>query len=192
MSGERDRDSRDGTRRRERRVAVMNPKKFSASLITTISVEELLPERVFMIDTGAKPNLIKARNVHPDTQILREDKLHIVDVTDGFIESLGSIQISPMGYPLRIDVVPDNFPIPQEGILGTDFLKDSASALIQYDVQGFIKWHGITIPCTRQDTNSCQNGQNILYQNKKPRSQDGIRVPHVRRTLATVYTQAMH
>jgi len=45
----------------------------------------------------------------------------------------------------------DNFPIPQEGILGTDFLKDSASTLIQYDVQGFIKWHGITIPYTRQD-----------------------------------------
>jgi len=60
--------------------------------------------------------------MHPDTQILREDKLPIVGVTDGFIESLSSIQVSLMMYPLRIDVVLDNFPIPQEGILGTDFL----------------------------------------------------------------------
>jgi len=40
---------------------------------------------------------------------------------------------------------------PQEGTLRTDFLKDNASTLIQYDVQEFVKWHGITIPCTRQD-----------------------------------------
>jgi len=35
-----------------------------------------------MIDTGVEPNLIKTRNVHPDTQILKENKLHIVNVTD--------------------------------------------------------------------------------------------------------------
>jgi len=110
MSSEHDRHSRDGTGERERRITVMNPKKFSAFPITTISVEGL--HRVFMIDTGAEPNLIKARNVQSDMQILREDKLYIVDVTDGFIESLGSIQVSLMGYPLRMDVVPDNFSIP--------------------------------------------------------------------------------
>jgi len=92
-----------------------------------------------MIDRRAEPNLIKARNVHPDMQILREDKLHIVGVTDGFVESLGSIQVSLMEHPLRMDVVPDNFQISQEGILGTDFLKDSAPTLIQYNVQGFVK-----------------------------------------------------
>jgi len=32
---------------------------------------------------------------------------------------------------------------------GNRFLKDSAPTLIQYDVQGFVKWHGI--PCTRLD-----------------------------------------
>jgi len=50
-----------------------------------------------------------------------------------------------------MDVIPNNFPIFQEEILGIDFLKDSAPTDIQYDVQDFIKWHGITIPCTRQD-----------------------------------------
>jgi len=54
------------------------------------------------------------------------EKLHIVGVTDGFIESLDSIQVSLIRQPLRMDVVLDNFPILQEGILETDFLKDSA------------------------------------------------------------------
>jgi len=77
-----------------------------------------------MLDTGAEPNLIKAKSLHPDTQIFREDKLHIVVVTDGFVESLGSILVSLMGHPLRMDVVPEEF-LNQERILGTDFLKDS-------------------------------------------------------------------
>jgi len=104
-----------------------------------------------MIDTGAEPNLIKARNVYPDAQILREDKLHIVGVIDSFVELLGSVQVSLKGHSLRMDIVPDNFPISQKGILGTDFLKDSAPTFIRYNVQGFVKWHGIIIPYTRQD-----------------------------------------
>jgi len=76
-----------------------------------------------MIVTGAEPNLIKARNVHPDAQILTKDKLHIVGITDSFVESLDLVQVSVMEHPLRMDVVPNNYPILQEGILETDFLK---------------------------------------------------------------------
>jgi len=50
-----------------------------------------------------------------------------------------------------MDVIPENSSIPQEGILGTDFLRDSASMDIRYDVQGYIKWNGITITSTRQN-----------------------------------------
>jgi len=39
-----------------------------------------------------------------------------------------------MGQAVRKDVVPDNFPISQEGILGTDFLKDTPTN-IRYDVK---------------------------------------------------------
>jgi len=59
-------------------------------------------------------------------QILKENKLHIVGVTDDFVESLGSVQVILMAHPLKMNVVPDNFAILQEGILGTNFLKDSA------------------------------------------------------------------
>jgi len=73
-------------------------------------------------------------------QILKEDKLHNVSVTDDFVESLGSIQVLLMRHSLRMDVVLDNFSILQERILGTDFLKNSVPTDIRYDVQGFIKW----------------------------------------------------
>jgi len=84
-----------------------------------------------MLDMNAESNFIKARSVYPDTQILREDKLHIIGVIDGFVESLGLVQVLFMGHLFRMDVVPDNFPIRQKGILGTDLLKDSIPTDIQ-------------------------------------------------------------
>jgi len=102
---------------------------------------KLLPECVFILDTGTNATLSKQES----TQIFREGKLHIIGVTDGFIESLSPIQVSFMEYLFRIDVVPDNFPILQEGILGTGFLKDIAPIDIRYDMQGFLKWHGIRV-----------------------------------------------
>jgi len=104
-----------------------------------------------MLDIGIELNLIKARSTHTDMQIFRENKLHTVDVTDGFVESLGPVKVLLMGHLLRMDVISYNFPILLKGILGTDFLKNSTPTDIRYDMQGFVKWHGISIPCTRQD-----------------------------------------
>jgi len=66
-----------------------------------------------------------------------------------------------MGHPFRMDVVPNNFLILQEGILGIDFLKNSASTDIRYDVQGFVKWHNNSM----YKTGSCfdaRDSQSIL------------------------------
>jgi len=49
-------------------------------------------------------------------------------------------------------VVSDDFDIPQGGILGTDFLNPSRPADIRYDVQEFVIWHDIKIPCTTQNS----------------------------------------
>jgi len=60
--------------------------------------------------------------------------------------------------------VPENFPNPQERILATDFLKESIPTHIKYDVQEFIKLHGIIIPCTKQDAVLIPTrSQSILY-----------------------------
>jgi len=46
-----------------------------------------------MLDTGIEPNFIKARNSYSAIQILRKNK-HIISVTDSFVESLSSVQVS--------------------------------------------------------------------------------------------------
>jgi len=53
--------------------------------------------------------------VHPDTPILRENKLYIESIIDSYVESLVSIQVLFKGHLITMDVIPDDFRTPQEG-----------------------------------------------------------------------------
>jgi len=137
-----------------------------------------------MLDTGAEPNLIKARSVHPDTQILRKNKLHIVSITDGFAKSFGSVQVS-LRHLLRMDITSDNFPIFQKEILETYFFKDNAPVQISDTMCRDCHKMAITIPCTRQDAVliSVRTAKVFYIKIKNP---DGISL--VRRSKRGKYT----
>lgn len=102
-----------------------------------------------MVDTGAAPNLIKKRNVHPETPISSQETLLLSGITKGKVKTLGSINIIFMGYPLTFHIVPDNFPIAQEGILGSDFLRNTSRIDFQ---EKRIIWHGEIIPFVLRET----------------------------------------
>jgi len=89
-------------------------------------------ETSFMIDTGAAPNLIKKRALRPDVKI-RAETMALSGITDGNIETLGAVDIILKGHPVTLQVVDNNFPISQEGILGSDFLGDETD--ISYSKQ---------------------------------------------------------
>jgi len=102
-----------------------------------------------MVDTGAAPNVIKKRSLHPETVIKRGDTLFLSGITNGRVETLGSIEISVMGHPVTLHVVPDNFPIAQEGILGSDFLRDASTINLS---ERYIEWQGTKIPFSTRET----------------------------------------
>ncbi|KMQ89174.1 enzymatic polyprotein endonuclease reverse [Lasius niger] len=81
--------------------------------------------------------------------IRKDDTLYLSGITDGKIKTLGSIRIFYMGYPLDMHVVQDNFPIPQEGILGSDFLQDASK--IDFKDQSVL-WQGIRVPFSQRET----------------------------------------
>lgn len=127
------------------RIAVLNPDEFSHAPTVNISAHGLLQATNFMVDTGAAPNIVKLRSIHP---VSRDDPLYLSGITTGRVETLGSIRASYMGYPIILHIVPDNFPIAQEGILGSDFLRDASSINL---IERFVEWQGIKIPfCTRE------------------------------------------
>jgi len=102
-----------------------------------------------MVDTGAAPNVVKKRSLHPETVLKRDDTLFLSGITNGRVETLGSIKISVMGHPVTLHVVPDNFPIAQEGILGSDFLRDASTINLS---ERYIEWQGTKIPFSTRET----------------------------------------
>lgn len=79
-----------------------------------------------MIDTGAAPNVIKENFVGNKRKINQCEILYLNGITPEKIKTLGSIEIELLGYPVTLHVVPNEFPIVQEGILGSDFLQDAS------------------------------------------------------------------
>lgn len=102
-----------------------------------------------MVDTGAAPNLIKKRALHPETRIRTDDPLYLSGITSGRIKTLGSAEIELIGHLITVHIVPNNFPIAQEGILGSDFLHDAAC--IDF-IKKCVEWQGIQIPFSARET----------------------------------------
>jgi len=116
--------------------------------MVNMSAKQLLCEAILLLDTGADPNLIKVHNLKPNTAILREDTLYFIDI--GYIKTLGSIEISFMGLQVKFHVLPNNFQIREEGILGNDFL-GRYSAIINYKT-GQLECNGSKIKIKIRDS----------------------------------------
>lgn len=102
-----------------------------------------------MVDTGAAPNLIKERNILPNTQVNEKAVAYLSGITEGQIATLGIVETSFKEQKIKFHIIPNNFPIVQEGILGADFLNDHA--LIDYSKKE-VRWMGISIPFSQEDS----------------------------------------
>lgn len=114
-----------------------------------MNATELARETSFMIDTGAALNIIKIRSIHPDTPLDPCDKIYLSGITPEKIGTLGSINAQIFGYPVTLHAVPNDFPIVQEGILGSEFLRGASKLDFK---RKYILWQGIEIPFAQQET----------------------------------------
>lgn len=101
-----------------------------------------------MIDTGASINVIKKRNIESGVPI-RDASMHISGITNGRITTLGLIEAKAMDSPIYFYIVPNNFPIAQEGILGAEFLRDASNMNF---TESYVEWKGNKIPFTEKET----------------------------------------
>ncbi|CAK9824012.1 Retrovirus-related Pol polyprotein from transposon 297 [Anthophora retusa] len=96
-----------------------------------------------MIDTGAEPNLIKISALQPATPVKVTDRIQISGITAGTVQTLGSTDAEIYGTIIRFHVVPHDFPIATDGILGASFLEEGAE--ISYTKRRVL-WKGLEIP----------------------------------------------
>lgn len=79
----------------------------------------------FMVDTGAEVNLIKIKCIKSNIFINRENKIQIFGINKEGVTTIGEIQVDFGGDVQSYQLVPDDFPVKQDGLLGMPFLKNS-------------------------------------------------------------------
>lgn len=77
---------------------------------------------VFLLDSGAGPCLIKRKFVLAPAEIDETNILHLIGISPQLVPTLGKVVLSLLGCFTEFHMVPDDFPILQDGIIGTSFL----------------------------------------------------------------------
>lgn len=92
-------------------------------------VPETMKKINFLVDTGAKPNLIKESFIPNKGRINPLEVLQLSGITANRVYTLGTIELNIFNYPVIFHVVHQEFPIEQDGILGRDFLKQTKTKI---------------------------------------------------------------
>jgi len=78
-----------------------------------------------LIDSESGPNIIKKNFVTSDTMVDKNEILRLSEITTYHVTTLGLALINILRCPVVFHLIKNDFPIPQNGILGSDFLKIS-------------------------------------------------------------------
>jgi len=97
-----------------------------------------------LVDSGSGPNIIKKNSVTSDTPVDRKEVLKLSGITTHHVPTLGKALIDILGCPVAFHVVENDFPIPQHGILGSDFFKQFR-AKVDYELNQ-LEWNDVCIP----------------------------------------------
>ena len=71
-----------------------------------------------MIDTGAGSNLIKQQAVKTNVKINKFECLKLTGINEHPVFTLGQITINIFGYSTTLNIIPNEVPIENDGILG--------------------------------------------------------------------------
>lgn len=78
------------------------------------------------LDTGADVCILKQFKLPSHLNINQASRCKITGITDGVVYSLGTVNLSLLIgsqiYEFPFQIVPNNFPIATDGILGRDFI----------------------------------------------------------------------
>ena len=73
---------------------------------------------LFMLDSGSTIHVIKIGAIGPELQLNPHNALKIGGITPESVQTLGTVKVTICGRPYTFHVVPDNFILAEDGILG--------------------------------------------------------------------------
>ena len=77
-----------------------------------------------MIDTGAARNLIEQKFLNPEVPINIQNVLKLTEMNGLPHYTLGQVKINIFGYPTIFNIIPNEVPVEEDGVLGSEFFQD--------------------------------------------------------------------
>ncbi|KAL7292694.1 hypothetical protein TKK_0013817 [Trichogramma kaykai] len=90
-----------------------------------------------MLNNGATVNLIKLSAINPEVDIFTDRYLSLGGITSEPVETLGYIYVSIFSHSYRFYVVPNDFPIEADGLIGRNLMKKE-QAVISYHYSSIV------------------------------------------------------
>ena len=90
-----------------------------------ICAEGLQSPARMMIDTDAARNLIKQNSVNPNLPIDEKIVLNLTGINILLLFTMGQIQINILRYPTILNIIPNEVPIDEDGVLGSEFFREN-------------------------------------------------------------------
>ena len=96
-----------------------------------INVVNPHPEYVgqFLLDTESERNLIKINSLPADCEITSDNCIFLKGINGDIFPTLGHAEITVFEYTAKFQIVPGDFPIPSEGLLGAEYFEGSRAVL---------------------------------------------------------------
>ena len=79
-----------------------------------------------MIDTGAARNLIKQKVLNPEVLIYSQNVLKLRGINNLPLYTIGQVKINIFGYPTIFNINPNEVPVEEDGVLGSEFFQDKS------------------------------------------------------------------
>lgn len=83
----------------------------------------------FLIDTGSQLNIIKQKGIDPNLIINTNIIYNLTGIDSGNVHTFGEIIIQVRNIDVKFQIVDNNFPIAETGILGMPFLEKQNAIL---------------------------------------------------------------
>ena len=78
-----------------------------------------------MINTGSARNLINHKVLNPGVLINNQNVLKLTGINDLPFYTLGQVKIYIFGYPTIFNIIPNDVPVEEHGVLGSEFFQDN-------------------------------------------------------------------
>ncbi|KAK2578117.1 hypothetical protein KPH14_000977 [Odynerus spinipes] len=108
-----------------------NEGKYAVPVVQVQSNDFRNAKPEFLVDTGAKVNIIKLSTLAPTILVNASKKIDLIGITSKTVTSLAQTTITINNNKHIFHVVPNSFPIKQDGILGIEFL-EKEKAILSY------------------------------------------------------------